>query len=376
MASIQHRQRTDGSVAYRVMFRERKGSGVVSETFDTAEQAEYFSRLVDRIGGAAARAKRAQAEQQQGPTMAEVLEDYIDQAPDLNTGTAVEYKRVLCRSGFEDEIGGIGVELIDRSDIEAWVRKRSTTATKRTKRPPAAKTVANEHGLISTVLEHAAARGWRAGNPARGVRLPKAPHHELDLLTDAEFIALWSAMSDRYKPLVWLLGATGLRWGEATALQWRHVGTDTITVAQAWKHAGGSKRELGAPKTAKGYRRVETTPNVIASLGERGADNDFVFTNASGGPVNYQTFYTEHWKPACARAELRPLPKIHGLRHWAASYMLSQGADIFEISRALGHNDISVTTGTYGHLVVSRTRPTVTHATAMEALKTPRQIAD
>ena len=120
---------------------------------------------------------------------------------------------------------------------------------------------------------------------------------------------------------------------------------------------------------------METTPAVIASLGERGADNDFVFTNAAGAPVNYQTFYADHWKPACEAANLRPRPTIHGLRHWAASYMLAQGADIYEVSRALGHNDISVTTGTYGHLVVSRTRPTVTHATAMEALR-PKLLTD
>src|SRR5690606_36683556 len=95
MASIQHRQRADGTVAHRVMFREHKGSGVVSETFDTADQAEYFKGLVERIGGAAARAKRAQAHHEGGPTMAEVLDDYIDQAVDLTPGTGNEYRAVL-----------------------------------------------------------------------------------------------------------------------------------------------------------------------------------------------------------------------------------------------------------------------------------------
>ena len=375
MASIQHRQRADGTVAYRVMFREKPGGGVVSETFDTADQAEYFKGLVERIGGAAARAKRAQAQHEGGPTMAEVLDHYIDAAPDITPGTGNEYRALLCRSGLADITGDVGVDMIDRADIEAWVKHRSTTPTKRTKRPPAPKTVANEHGLISTILEHAAQRGWRAGNPAKGVRLPKPRRHELDILTDAEFIALWSAMSDRYKPLVWLLGATGLRWGEATALQWRHIGKSTITVSQAWKHGGGSRRELGEPKTAKGYRRVETTPAVIASLGERGADNDFVFTNANGAPVNYQTFYADHWKPACEAANLLPRPKVHGLRHFAASHMLAQGADLFEVSRALGHSSVSITADVYGHLVPSKTRPTSVHAARLDALR-PKLLTD
>lgn len=375
MASIQHRQRADGTVAYRVMFREHKGSGVVSETFDTADQAEYFKGLVERIGGAAARAKRAQAASTNGRTMTEVLDHYLDVSPDITPGTGKEYRALLCRSGFDDVTGGIGVELIAREDVEAWVKRRSTTPTKRTKRPPAPKTVANEHGLISTLLDHAAQRGWRSGNPAKGVRLPKAHKPERAILTDAEFVALWGHHSDRYKPLVWLLAATGLRWGEATALQWRDIGTDTVTVERAWKHAGGSGRELGAPKTAKAYRRIETTPAVIESLGERGNPSDLVFTNARGERISYQTFYTDHWKPACEAAKILPRPTIHGLRHFAASYMLSQGADIFEVSRALGHESVSTTADVYGHLVKSRTRPTSTHAARLDALR-PKLLAD
>ena len=375
MASIQHRQRANGTVAYRVMFRERKGGGVVSETFDTADQAEYFKGLVERIGGAAARAKRAQAQHDGGPTMAEVLDHYIDQAPDITPGTGNEYRALLCRSGLADITGDVGVDMIDRADIEAWVKHRSAIPTKRTKRPPAPKTVANEHGLISTIFAHAVERGWCATNPAKGVRLPKSHRAERAILADAEFIALWQAMSDRYKPLVWLLGATGLRWGEATALQWRDIGATTVTVERAWKHAGGSGRELGAPKTAKAYRRIETTARVIESLGERGNPSDLVFTNARGDRINYQTFYTDHWKPACEAAGIYPRPTIHGLRHFAASHMLSQGADIFEVSRALGHESVSTTADVYGHLVPSKTRPTSTHAARLEALR-PKLLTD
>ena len=375
MASIQHRQRADGTVAYRVMFRERKGGGVVSETFDTADQAEYFKGLVERIGGAAARAKRAQAQGEGGPTMAEVLDHYIDAAPDITPGTGKEYRALLCRSGLADITGDVGVDMIDRADIEAWVKHRSTTPTKRTKRPPAPKTVANEHGLISTVLDHAAQRGWRAGNPAKGVRLPKAHKPERAILTDTEFLTLWGHHSDHYKPLVWLLGATGLRWGEATALQWRDIGTTTVTVERAWKHAGGSGRELGPPKTAKAYRRIETSARVIESLGERGNPNGLVFANVRGDRINYQTFYTDHWVPACEAAGIYPRPTIHGLRHFAASHMLSQGADIFEVSRALGHESVSTTADVYGHLIPSKTRPTSTHAARLDALR-PQLLTD
>lgn len=365
MASIQHRQRANGTVAHRVMFRETPGGTVVSETFDTPEQAEYFKALVERIGGAAARAKRGRAEARVVPTLAKALDDYLEQAPDVTPGTAAEYKRVLARSGIDT---GLPVHLIDRADIESWVATRARTASKRTKRPPAPKTIRNEHGLISTILAHAETRGWVRTNAAKGVRLPAKTHADLELLTDQEFLALHAAVSERYQPLVWLLGATGLRWGEATALTWRDVGKDWVTVRQAWKHDERHGRILGTPKTRRASRRIVTTPAVIAMLGDRGAPDGFVFTNSRGDSVKHSTFWASHWKPACIAAGLSPIPGIHALRHWAASYMLAQGADLFEVSRALGHADISTTSNVYGHLVMSRTRPTATHALYLEDL--------
>lgn len=94
-----------------------------------------------------------------------------------------------------------------------------------------------------------------------------------------------------------------------------------------------------------------------------------MFTNARGGSVKHSTFWESHWKPACTAVGLSPVPKIDSLRHWAASYMLAQGADLFEVSRALGHADISTTSNVYGHLVPSRTRPTETHAARLEELQ-------
>ena len=93
-------------------------------------------------------------------------------------------------------------------------------------------------------------------------------------------------------------------------------------------------------RAAAASRRIVTTPAVIAMLSERGGADEFVFTNARGGSVKHSTFWESHWKPACTAVGLSPVPKIHSLRHWGASYMLAQGADLFEVSRALGHGHL------------------------------------
>lgn len=362
MATIETKQRADGTTAYRVRYRLRPGTNPTVDTFNTAGEAADYSALVDRIGGEAARLKRHASLGASSITLADMLTSYLQSAPDISPATGMEYRRILARSGLDRALGLLPIDLIDRADIERWVRARSATVSP--------KTLRNEHGLLSTLLTHALERGHIPLNPARGIRLPKSYRAELEILTDEEFLTLHTSMSDRYKPLVWLLGATGMRWGEATALAWRDISEQQITVRQAWKHGeDGHKRVLGMPKTQTGRRRVETSPAVIDLLGPRGKPDAFVFTNAQGRPVTYGTFHKSHWKPACVRAGLDPAPTIHSLRHWAASYMLAQGTDPWEVSRALGHADISTTTRIYGHLIPSKTRPTAVHAARMDELR-------
>lgn len=62
---------------------------------------------------------------------------------------------------------------------------------------------------------------------------------------------------------------------------------------------------------------------------------------------------------ACLRAgltiangdRLRPLVCLHGLRHTAASIMLTSGASLLVVSRQLGHASVDITARTYAHLV-------------------------
>lgn len=370
MATIETKPRADGTTAYRVRYRLAPGKNPTVDTFDTAGEAVDYAALVDRIGGEAARSKRHAIQQASTITLSETLDSYLKSATDIAAATGSEYRRELVRSGLDHTLGMIPVDLITREDIEKWLHARLAQKTKRGNRPISPTTVRAEHGTLSMILNHAVQRGWITHNPAKGMRLPKAQRDELEILTDEEFLALHAAITDRYKPLVWLLAATGLRWGEATALQWRDIAGELITVRQAWKHDTDSHRRiLGPPKTEKGRRRVETTEAVVLSLGKRGPANGFVFTMPDGKPVAYSRFYPTHWLRACAAAKLVPTPKIHGLRHFAASHMLAQGTDIFEVSRALGHGDIGITTKVYGHLVPSKTRPTAVHAARLDELR-------
>lgn len=352
MASISTRTRSDGSTAWRVNFRLIPGGAPTSDTFETAQQAEYFAALVDRIGGKAAREKRVAADAPQAPTLSQTLEAYIAQAPDLTAGTAAEYRRVMKRSGLTARLGDLPVNLIDQEDVRAWLAHRSTTIGEVTKQPPSPKTLRNEHGLLSTVLGYALEQGQVPVNAAKGVRLPRVTPAPKRVLTDEEFLAIHSHTRPRYQPLVRWLALTGMRWGEATALQWgaiRAGAMPQVTVSQAWKHGDGT-RVLGAPKTSRGARTITIPGELLAELGTRGQPGDYVFTTERGGPVWHSWFHAKVWRPAITDAKVTPPPKIHDLRRYCASTLLAAGVPIHVVQARLGHEDIGTTIGSYGFL--------------------------
>jgi len=48
-----------------------------------------------------------------------------------------------------------------------------------------------------------------------------------------------------------------------------------------------------------------------------------------------------------------PRMRIHDLRHFNATYQISQGVDIATVSARLGHSSKSFTLATYGHAMTS-----------------------
>jgi integrase len=57
----------------------------------------------------------------------------------------------------------------------------------------------------------------------------------------------------------------------------------------------------------------------------------------------------QHFRPLLTRAGL-PAIRFHGLRHTAATLLLGAGINELVISQMLGHADISITLGVYGHV--------------------------
>jgi integrase len=162
-----------------------------------------------------------------------------------------------------------------------------------------------------------------------------------------------------WHPFVLSLVMTGIRIGEALALQWGDIDF-AGRFAEVKRNLVDGK--LTTPKSGKA-RRVDLSAQLTESLKAllverkketlrkgRGEVPAWVFTNDAGKPTDPDNFRKRVWPKILAKAELRTI-RIHDLRHTYASLLIGQGESLAYVKEQMGHHSIRVTVDTYGHLV-------------------------
>jgi integrase len=196
-------------------------------------------------------------------------------------------------------------------------------------------TISNTLALVSAALELAVRDGDIPSNPARGAAPIKRSSSPQESLSHEEFMTLVELVPERYRPLILTLGLTGMRWGEATAIQVRHVRLDStpprIIVEQAWKDTAIEGRfEIGPPKSDRGKRTIFVDGGLAETLRPLVEDREqeaFVFQTEYGNPIRRNNFHHRYWRPVVLAAWEQGLvsfvPRIHDLRHAHATWALS-----------------------------------------------------
>lgn len=367
--------RRDGTLRWRVQFRERPGATPTSETFDTPEAAERFAEVGAELGWAEARRLRyGTHDDHKVPTLHAWLDIHLEAlAGHATPGTIYDYRRSAERTWIP-RLGRYPVDLISREMVVAWVGWQRQQETDRSARarskaidagetpPPAQrmapKTISNAQRLLSSVLSSAAER-YGIPNVARGVPLPSdAEPAEMVFLTPVEYAAVYEALPEQWRPFAALLASTGARWGEATALRRRDFDLDadvpSVRISRAWKKGDGSTPYLGATKSRRGRRTVSLSLTTVAAIRDAVEAVDIeqlVFSAKEGGRLRPQNFHPRVWRPAVARSGIRKQPRVHDLRHSHASWLIAQGLPLPIIQQRLGHESIKTTVDRYGHLM-------------------------
>lgn len=372
---------TDGRIRYRVRFRLGATGSPVSETFDTPEGAYKFIELIERVGGAEARRIRAASDRSHDstPTLRTAFTEHLDAlAASATPGTIDSYRAVAERTWLP-RLGHLPIDQITEEDVRQWIswqrrqetrnsiRARTRAKAAGTAEPAkvlySSKSIKNAHGVLSSTFNHAIKThkgAVIAHNPAKGLPLPKDDvPDEMTIITPNQWVALYDAIPDQWKPLALLLYTTGMRFGEATALTAAEFDLDadepTVRVRQAWKEGAGGKRYLGAPKSRRSRRTISLPPETVAVmrtvLEKRPTGMVFQPPTPATEYLRIQYFYAHVWRPAVKKSGITIRPRIHDLRHTHASWLLSNGIPVHVVQRRLGHEDAKVTLNTYSHVL-------------------------
>lgn len=150
-----------------------------------------------------------------------------------------------------------------------------------------------------------------------------------------------------------ILLTTGMRVSELLALHWSDIEFKTRTI-----HVSKSKSKvmtINKPKTAAGDRYIPIihTPTLIALKAAKPKNmqrdgQSFVFATKTGNPLDYQRIY-QTWLRIQKLSGMKKT--IHTFRHTFATVGLAKGIPITEMSRILGHADVSTTLNMYSHAI-------------------------
>lgn len=238
------------------------------------------------------------------------------------------------------------------------------------KEPVSDKVIASCFYVLSSMLTDATHWQLMDSNPCLKVERPKVQRKKMVLPEEENIGNILKALEGeplKYRLMIMLAIATGLRRGELMGLQWPDINLDTgvISVTRSVQEFKGQFIVKG-PKTEGSVRSLVISGSVLELLKEYKRVQDaeraqifelwemkeaWVFTQWNGKPMNPGT--SGHWwYHFLKRHQLPPMP-FHGLRHVSATILIAQGVPLKNVSARLGHTDIRTTANIYADALES-----------------------
>lgn len=208
-------------------------------------------------------------------------------------------------------------------------------------------------------------------NPARDIILPrrqKKADNKVKFIAPDDLKAFLDNLEKKqYKRyglyyeyvLYHLLLSTGLRIGEACALEWTDIDLDKSTITVNKTYNKGLKA-VSTAKTKSANRTISIDNKTILMLKQyRNRQRQLFFETGARAPsVVFATPTREYFDLAIRQSALDtrckevgiPRFTFHAFRHTHASLLLNAGISYKELQYRLGHSNITMTLDIYSHL--------------------------
>ena len=272
--------------------------------------------------------------------------------------TRDEYRRLIAayaRPYFSGRLKLVDVTTYDIARFLDWLADEGEQG-----RSLADSTVANIVNPLRAALATAKREGLIRHNPAQGLALPHREQiadeeDEVKVFTREQLSAILAMAPERHRLVFELLASCGLRISEAIALQRLHLQLDADEPEVCIRRAIVRER-IEPPKSKHGRREVRLPAPLVAKLRAHLAaqpDQDstaLAFPSESGGALDPNNLRRRVLKPLVEEVNA-PWAGFHTFRHTFASIHLSQGTNLLQLSRALGHHSPAFTLTRYTHLL-------------------------
>lgn len=300
-------------------------------------------------------------------TVGELLEAWFEFAsPDFSPKTVKETRGYIDRS-LMPALGSRRLAKLKPADLDAFYRRLLTSGGSGG-RPLAPGTVKRIHGILRRALNQGVKWGWIGINPATATTPPRVPASDIKPPSpEALGRVLRRAEVDSPDLACYLMlaAATGARRSELIALRWTDVDLDRATVSIERGIVSGPHGLVEKGTKTHSARRVSLdaqTMSAVADHRERMIDraeicrveaaaDAFVFSNtADGSQPWFPDSVSRSFKRLCTKEGV-PDVRLHDLRHFVATQLLSAGVDVRTVAGRLGHRNAATTLNVYAHFV-------------------------
>lgn len=313
-----------------------------SKSFDTRDAATaHMGKVADaqRLGVHIADHKL---------TVAEFGDRWVSAQIHQRASTAAQMES-RWRLHIRPTLGHMGLPEVTRAHIQAAVQKWA--------REMAPATVSVVYGYVSGLFRAAVDDRLIAHSPCvRGINLPRTEHHRVIPLTVAQVHQIAEKITHRYRGLVLLGAASGMRSGELRGLTtdrvtWCDDGTAVIRVD---RQLTSTAPEWGRPKTDRSDRSIRIDERSAVELRRHidtypPHDSGLIFTGRERGPLA-RTSVATAMGTATKGMDLQDRAGLHLLRHHHASLLIAAGLSVTAVADRMGHQDATQVLTVYSHL--------------------------